>query len=171
MIILVGPPGTGVRELVTIFESRGRTTVDSDRLAEEREGMPLSDLAISGGPTRYAEAERDAALAALDSGADIVVLGSGALGNAEGDDRGAAVRARIDQAIAAGATKVFLTAAPKQLLDRSGLNVPRSVAIGSPRSMYLTQLKARSPLYEADAAVVDTTDGDWEALADQIESL
>ncbi|WP_182354729.1 shikimate kinase [Flaviflexus huanghaiensis] len=171
MIILVGPPGSGAHEIVAVLEQRGRTVVDSDRLVEEREGMLLASLAISGGPEKYAEAERAAAIAALDSGADIVVLGSGALGNAAGDERGAEVRERVDKALAEGAKKVYLTASAKKLLDRSGLNVPRSVAIGSPRSMYLTQLKARSSLYEGDALEIDTSEEDWEALADQIDAL
>lgn len=168
MIILVGPPGNGAQDIVSVLEARGKTVIDSDRLVEEREGMPLGDLAISRGPEKYAEAERAAALEALESDADIVVLSSGALGNAADDERGREVREKLDSRVEAGAKKVFLTASPKQLLNRSGLNVPRSVAIGSPRSLYLTQFKARSPLYEANAVTVDTSDEDWEALADEV---
>lgn len=168
MIVIVGPPGNGVENLIEIFEARGKTIAMSDAIIEEQQGIPLSELAITHGPARYAEAEQQASLAALGSDADIVILGSGALGNAEGDERGAAVRAKLDEVVSAGAKKVFLTASPKALMNRAGLNVPRSVAIGSPRSMYLTQMRGRIPMYESDAVTIDTSQEDLEALADEI---
>ncbi|MBM9434200.1 shikimate kinase [Flaviflexus equikiangi] len=168
MIILVGPPGNGVDEIVRVLDGRGLTITQSTDLVEEREGMSLADIAITRGPAHYAQAEQDAALAALSAPCDVVVLGSGALGNREGDDRGRAVRERVAELVAEGATKVFLTAGAKELMNRSGLNVPRSLAIGSPRSMYLTQLKDRTPLYEEHATTLDTSSGDWEALADRL---
>jgi len=168
VIIIVGPPGNGADSLAQALEARGKTVITTDVLIEEQEGISLSELAIAHGPERYAQAESRASLTALASDADVVILGSGALGNAVGDDRGAAVREALDKAVAGGATKVFLTASPKALMNRAGLNVPRSVAIGSPRSMYLTQLRSRTPLYETGAVMIDTTEENWDELADQI---
>lgn len=168
MIVIVGPPGSGVENLIDVFKARGKSIAISDAIIEQQQGIPLSEIAISHGPARYAEAEREASLTALSSDADIVILGSGALGNTEGDERGAAVRKRLDEVISTGAKKVFLTASPKMLMNRAGLNVPRSVAIGSPRSMYLTQMRDRRPMYESGAVTIDTTEEDWGRLADEI---
>ncbi|WP_054953657.1 shikimate kinase [Flaviflexus massiliensis] len=171
MIILVGPVGSGGTELLAEFQSRGLSVCDAEQLLEEREGESASDLLIFQGATAYAEAERGASLAALDSGADVVLLGSGALGNSGDDDRGVEVRARVDEAVRQGATKVFLTAEAKVLMNRAGLDIPRSVAIGSPRSSYLTHLKAREPLYSVGATTINTASGEWPVLADEIMNL
>lgn len=171
MIILVGPVGSGAGDLAAELQGRGLTVADSDSFLEQREGMTGGDVAIFKGPEAYADAERVASLEALDSGADVVVLGSGALGKTTDDEKGAVVRDRIDAEVAEGAIKVFLTAEAKVLMNRAGLDLPRSVAIGSPRSTYLTQLKAREPIYEAGATKIDTTEGDWAALADTVMSL
>lgn len=165
MIILVGPVGSGAHELANELSGRGLTVADANKHVEEKSGLSLSDISITRGAEVYNKAERESSLAALESGKDVVVLSSGALGNSLEDEKGTEVRAKISELVASGATKYFLTAEAKVLMERAGLNVPRSVAIGSPRSTFLTQLKAREAVYAAEAEKVDTSSGDWEALA------
>ena len=163
MIIVVGPPGGGMSEVGAALAREGLQVVDAVDLLHSA-GDP-QELALTG---RLAEAERTAALTALEQDYDVAVLDSGALGNAEGDERGAQVRERITALVAGGAMKVMCDADSKILLKRCGMDVPRIAALGAPRATFLTQLRDRRPLYEADAVRVDTTDADWERVAHEI---
>lgn len=166
MIVLVGPPGCGAEELLAELAGRGYRCLSSDDLTKERLGMAIGEAVITGQP--IADAAAAAAREALGSTAQVVLLGSGALGDREGDERGLPVRERLEEALEAGALKVWLDASSKVLMNRAGLDAPRSVAIGSPRAAYLTMYQRRTPLYEHRAHRIDTSDSNWADLADQV---
>lgn len=163
MIILVGPPGCGGDEICAHIGG-----VSTDSYIAEQHGMPLDELFDQGADV--AQIQEESALAVLDT-EEIVLLGSGVLGNHEGDERGAAVRERVSELVAHGATKIWLDAEPKALLARSGLDVPRSVGLGAPRAMFLSQYKKRVPLYSADAVRIDTTDFDVADIGERILAI
>ena len=166
MIILVGPPGCGGEEILAELAGRGLTAVASDELTEQQLGMEIGEAIITG--RDIAAAQASAALAALASGSDAVLLGSGTLGESAGDEKGRSVRERVEQLLDSGATKVWLDAAAKVLMHRAGLDAPRSVAVGSPRASYLTMYQRRTPLYEHRARRIDTGSSDWPTIAETI---
>lgn len=163
MLIVVGPPGCWAREAGAVLAAR-MSVADSDQLLEDQLGGTMADLVLTGHPTR--DETRQASLDALDSGADIVILGSAALGNREGDM--AQVHARIDELRRSGAVKVFLDASPRVLMARCGMDVARPASLGAPRAMFLSQLKERTPAYARDAERIDTTDMTIEQIADAL---
>ena len=103
---------------------------------------------------------------ALERGAAITVLDSGALGESAAEPT--AVAEMVAARVAAGETKVALTASSKVLMHRCGLDAPRSVAVGSPRSVFLTALRQREELYSADAITIDTGEVSVAQVADRV---
>lgn len=165
MIILVGPPGCEAEEVGAALMARGLEVAHSDLIAEQRAGASLADLAITAGQRAVEEATEAGALAGLEARPDVLILGSGALGNEPGDGAGAAVRAKLEEARGRGDRVVCLMAKPRVLARRAGLDAPRRVALGAPRAMFLAMLTKRMPLYEEGNEVVYTDDGDFEAIA------
>ncbi len=168
-MIVVGPPGSGKTELARQLRSRGVAVADSGDSFVELTGSTPAEVAIYQGPAALRDASQRAGEVALDAAADVVVIESGALGESDADQT--PVSQRIAERVAAGETKVFLDAPSKVLMNRSGLDAPRSVAIGSPRSSFLTMLKSRYPLYAKDAVVVDTDANSPDEVADIVTQL
>ncbi|MDO5723221.1 MAG: hypothetical protein Q4P33_02320 [Flaviflexus sp.] len=165
MIIVLGPPGCGAEEVGAELIASGHRVLHSDLLAEEHAGMSLPDLAITQGQKAVEKATEAGALAGFAARPDILILGSGALGNEPGDEAGKAVRAALAQARERGDRTVCLMAQPHVLSRRSGLDAPRRVALGAPRAMFLAMLTKRMPLYEEGNDIIATDDGDWPTIA------
>lgn len=149
MIIVVGPPGSWAREAATHLDLE---VIDTEKVIEERHGAPMSELILM---RNVRDEERQVALEALASDGDVVVLGSGVLGNRVGD--APELERALDEAIDAGAIKVFLDADPRVLMNRCGMDVLRPASLGAPRAMFLSMLKERLPLYEKSAVRIDTS--------------
>ncbi|MBW3070222.1 MULTISPECIES: shikimate kinase [unclassified Actinomyces] len=154
-VVLIGAPGAGC-------SSVGRALADAT-------GMPLLDLgqetaaALGTAPElalvavpeeRYRRTERATARWALAqaAGGAVIALGSGCLS----DD---GVRTALTRARAEGACLVHLTATPRRLATRNGLDAPRSVALGNVHQAFTRMLREREEACaRVGAEVVDTTD-------------
>ncbi|WP_257210804.1 shikimate kinase [Actinomyces ruminis] len=102
----------------------------------------------------YRRAEGATARRMLARAADgaVIALGSGCL-----DDDG--VQAALAQARADGACLVHLTATPRRLATRNGLDAPRSVALGNVHQAFTRMLREREEACaRVGAVVVDTTE-------------
>lgn len=167
-MILFGPPGCGAEEIARELASRGLRIVNSDERSADIAGMTLADLAITRGQEARDNAVRAGALSALaelGDNADVVLLGSAALGNEPEDAAGSEVRARVDELRRSGVRTICLMAQPRVLARRAGLDAPRRVSLGAPRAMFLAMLTKRMPLYEEGNEVIDTDAGNWAEIA------
>jgi shikimate kinase len=109
-------------------------------------GKPVSDIFISDGEAAFRELERAAAARAISSHPGILALGGGAV-----MDPGT-------RELLAGQRVVYLQTSFATAVHRTGLDVPRPLLIGNPRTRMRELLEERLPVYEALAWVTVTTD-------------
>lgn len=148
-VVLVGPPGAGKSTVgAMVAERLGVPFVDTDALVAERGGAPVGELIIDLGEDGFRTLEREVVADAL--GTDgVLALGSGAV---------EAAVPLLERYVDAGGTVVLLDVSMSAGVPRVGLNVPRSVALGSARAQFAAMAAARRPVYERVAGtVVDTS--------------
>ncbi|SDN53267.1 shikimate kinase [Actinomyces ruminicola] len=154
-VVLLGAPGAGCSSVgAALAEAQATPLLDVGAEAARALGT-APELALVAVPEeRYRRALAAIALRALARVGDgaVVALGSGCLGDP-------AVESALAGATAAGVCLVHLTATPRRLATRNGLDAPRSVALGNVHQTFTRMLRER----EAACArwcpiVVDTTD-------------
>ncbi|WP_193312922.1 shikimate kinase [Georgenia subflava] len=149
-LVLVGPPGAGKSAVGAEAAQRLAVPfVDTDTVLAERSGTSVGELFVDLGEERFRELEEQIVAEAL-AADGVVALGSGAVERAA---------SRLERYVADGGTVVFLDVSLAAGMPRVGLNAPRSVALGSPRSQFSSMAARRRPAYEAVAAAVVDTSG------------
>ena len=156
--ILIGPPGAGKttvgRLLAGLLEAE---FLDTDDVVEEAAGKPVSDIFISDGEAVFRGLEREAVARTVASHRGILALGGGAV-----MDPGA-------RQLLAGQRVVYLEAGFAAAAHRTGLDAPRPLLIGNPRTRMRELLAERLPVYEGLAWVtVSTDDRAPQEIADEI---
>jgi shikimate kinase len=156
--ILIGPPGAGKttvgRLLAGLLEAE---FVDTDDVVEEAAGKPVSDIFISDGEAVFRGLEREAVARTVASHRGILALGGGAV-----MDPGA-------RQLLAGQRVVYLETGFAVAAHRTGLDAPRPLLIGNPRTRMRELLAERLPVYEGLAWVtVSTDDRAPQEIADEI---
>jgi shikimate kinase len=145
--ILIGPPGAGKTTVGGLLAALlGAEFLDTDSAVEEVAGKPVSDIFISDGEAAFRELERAAAARTIASHPGILALGGGAV-----MDRGT-------RQLLAGQPVVYLQTGFAAAVHRTGLDAPRPLLIGNPRTRMRELLEERLPVYEALAWVTVTTD-------------
>ena len=156
--ILIGPPGAGKttvgRLLAGLLEAE---FLDTDDVVEEAAGKPVSDIFISDGEAVFRGLEREAVARTVASHRGILALGGGAV-----MDPGA-------RRLLAGQRVVYLETGFAAAAHRTGLDAPRPLLIGNPRTRMRQLLAERLPVYEGLAWVtVATDDRAPQEIADEI---
>lgn len=156
--ILIGPPGAGKttvgRLLAGLLEAE---FLDTDDVVEEAAGKPVSDIFISDGEAVFRGLEREAVARTVASHRGILALGGGAV-----MDPGA-------RQLLAGQRVVYLETGFAAATHRTGLDAPRPLLIGNPRTRMRELLAERLPVYEGLAWVtVSTDDRAPQEIADEI---
>jgi shikimate kinase len=156
--ILIGPPGAGKttvgRLLAGLLEAE---FLDTDDVVEEAAGKPVSDIFISDGEAVFRGLEREAVARTVAGHRGILALGGGAV-----MDPGA-------RQLLAGQRVVYLQTGFAAAAHRTGLDAPRPLLIGNPRTRMRELLAERLPVYEGLAWVtVSTDDRAPQEIADEI---
>ena len=147
VVILIGPPGAGKSTVGPLVAALlGAEFLDTDSAVEEAAGKPVSDIFISDGEAAFRELERAAVARTVASHPGILALGGGAV-----MDPGT-------RQLLAGQRVVYLETGFATAAHRTGLDTPRPLLIGNPRTRMRELLAERLPLYEALAWVTVATD-------------
>lgn len=156
--ILIGPPGAGKTTVGRLLAGLLETEfLDTDDVVEEAAGKPVSDIFISDGEDVFRGLEREAVTRTVASHRGILALGGGAV-----MDPGA-------RQLLAGQRVVYLETGFAAAAHRTGLDVPRPLLIGNPRTRMRELLAERLPVYEGLAWVtVSTDDRAPQEIADEI---
>jgi shikimate kinase len=145
--ILIGPPGAGKTTVGGLLAALlGAEFLDTDSAIEEVAGKPVGDIFISDGEAAFRELERAAAARTIASHPGILALGGGAV-----MDPGT-------RQLLAGQPVVYLQTGFAAAVHRTGLDAPRPLLLGNPRTRMRELLEERLPVYEALAWVTVTTD-------------
>ena len=145
--ILIGPPGAGKTTVGGLLGALlGAEFLDTDSAIEEVAGKPVADIFISDGEAAFRDLERAAAARTIASHPGILALGGGAV-----MDPGT-------RQLLAGQPVVYLQTGFAAAVHRTGLDAPRPLLIGNPRTRLRELLEERLPVYEALAWVTVTTD-------------
>jgi shikimate kinase len=159
-VVLVGPPGGGKSTVGAVVAERLEVPfVDTDTLVAERGGAPVGELMVDLGEEGFRALEGEVVTDAL--GTDgVLALGSGAV---------EAAIPLLERYARAGGSVVLLDVSMSAGVPRVGLNVPRSVALGSARAQFAAMAAARRPVYERVAGtVVDTSSLTVEQVAEEV---
>ncbi|VEG26013.1 shikimate kinase [Actinomyces howellii] len=155
-VILIGPPGAGCTSVGSaLARRRGLGFADLGQVVAQDLGTTpeLALVAVPEDRYRCQEAARAVELIArARAEGTVLALGSGCLGRAE-------VRRALSAPGGPGAQVVALTATPRTLATRTGMDAPRSVALGAVHHAFVVMARERDQLCrELADLVVDTTD-------------
>lgn len=146
-IVLVGVAGAGKSTVARILDQAGAgKAIDVDQLVAQQLGAEFSTLVITGHPG-LEQARTDAALHAISTPGAVVALGASQIHDEQ-------VVNALQQAKAKGTHVVELLATTSDVAARMGLNAARPVALGAPRAMLTSMMKAH---HEACQDLVDET--------------
>jgi shikimate kinase len=156
--ILIGPPGAGKTTVGRLLAGLLETEfLDTDDVVEEAAGKPVGDIFISDGEAVFRGLEREAVANTVASHRGILALGGGAV-----MDPGAG-------RLLAGQRVVYLETGFAAAAHRTGLDAPRPLLIGNPRTRMRELLAERLPVYEGLAwLTVSTDDRAPQEIADEI---
>ena len=145
--ILIGPPGAGKSTVGPLLAALlGVDFADNDAVVEAVAGKPVSDIFIEDGEQAFRALERAAAAAAIGAHRGVLSLGGGAV---------------MDQATAAllaGRPVVYLETGFSAAAKRVGLDKPRPLLLGNPRTALKALLEQRLPVYAKLAWITVPTD-------------
>ena len=158
LAILIGPPGAGKTTVGRLLGGLLETEfLDTDDVVEAAAGKPVSDIFVSDGEAVFRELERGAVADTVASHRGILALGGGAV-----MDSGT-------RQLLAGQRVVYLETGFAAAAHRTGLDAPRPLLIGNPRTRMRELLAERLPVYEGLAWVtVSTDDRAPQEIADEI---
>lgn len=146
--VLIGPPGSGKSSVGKALAKRtGGQCIDTDQLVEKRTGKTISEIFLEDGETRFRELESLAVADAMESNAEIVALGGGAI-----------LDYKSHPAIQSANQVVFLDVSISNASPRIGFNRDRPLLLMNPRQQWLELMSKRRPIYERLATMVVSTD-------------
>ena len=159
--VLIGPPGAGKTTVGLLAAALlGAAFLDTDDVVEQAAGKPVSDIFITDGEPAFRQLERTAVASSLAGHGGVLALGGGA------------VLDPATQDLLAGQRVVYLATGFAAAAHRTGLDAPRPLLIGNPRTRLRELLAERLPVYEGLAwATVTTDDRDPQEIADEVAEI
>jgi shikimate kinase len=159
--VLIGPPGAGKTTVGWLVAALlGAEFLDTDDVVEQMAGKPVSDIFIADGEAAFRELERAAVARSLASHPGVLALGGGA------------VMDPATRELLAGQRVVYLETGFAAAAHRTGLDAPRPLLIGNPRTRLRELLTERLPVYQGLAWVtVPTDDRDPQEIADEVAGI
>jgi shikimate kinase len=159
--VLIGPPGAGKTTVGLLAAALlGAGFLDTDDVVEQAAGKPVSDIFITDGEPAFRELERAAVASGLAGHSGVLALGGGA------------VMDPATQSLLAGQRVVYLATGFAAAAHRTGLDAPRPLLIGNPRTQLRELLAERLPVYQGLAwATVTTDDRDPQEIADEVAEI
>ncbi len=159
--VLIGPPGAGKTTVGLLAAALlGAGFLDTDDVVEEAAGKPVSDIFITDGEPAFRDLERVAVASSLAGHSGVLALGGGA------------VMDLATRELLAGQRVVYLATGFAAAAHRTGLDTPRPLLIGNPRTRLRELLAERLPVYEGLAwATVTTDDRDPQEIADEVAEI
>jgi shikimate kinase len=152
-IVLIGMPAAGKSVVGRLLAERlGRPLIDTDRVLEQRHGLPLSELLRRHGLDRFIELEEQALLA-LDVREAVIATGGSVIYGEQGM-----------QALRAGGVLVFLDVPLETLERRVGDPAARGMVIEAGQS-FADLYQERLPLYRRYADLTVAGEGDPQQVA------
>ncbi|GAB3446922.1 shikimate kinase [Streptomonospora sediminis] len=146
--VLIGSPGAGKTTVGRALAERlGAALLDTDTEVETRAGKPVGDIFVQDGEPAFRALEREIVAEALANWDGVVALGGGAV---------------LDSATAADLARhhvVYLQVDFSDAAKRVGLDTPRPLLAGNPRTRLRKLLDERLPLYEGLAQATVSTSG------------
>jgi shikimate kinase len=145
--ILIGPPGAGKSTVGPLLAGLlGVAFADTDSRVENVAGKPVGDVFIEDGEAAFRALEREAVASAVAGYRGVLGLGGGAI-----MDPGT-------RALLAGQLVVYLETGFAEAAKRVGMDRPRPLLIGNPRTKLRALLEQRLPLYQQLATITVSTD-------------
>ncbi|MDT0301134.1 shikimate kinase [Streptomonospora wellingtoniae] len=146
--VLIGSPGAGKTTVGRALAERlGVDLLDTDTEVEARAGKSVGDVFVEDGEPAFRALEREIVAEALSSWAGVVALGGGSVldpGTSDELGRHHVVYLQVEFADAA---------------KRVGLDTPRPLLAGNPRTRLRKLLEERLPVYEGLARATVPTSG------------
>ena len=147
-LVLIGPPGSGKSSVAkSLAKKTGKRYVDTDKVIEEREGKPITEIFLEDGEEHFRTVESEVVLQTLQGEDEIVALGGGSI-----------LSEVVREDLKKFSPIIYLEVSISNAAPRVGFNRERPLLLGNPRAQWLALMEIRRPIYESLATFKVSTD-------------
>ena len=147
-LVLIGPPGSGKSSVAkSLAKKTGKRFVDTDKVIEEREGKPITEIFLEDGEKHFRTVESEVVLQTLAGEDEIVALGGGSI-----------LSEVVREELKKFSPIIYLEVSISNAAPRVGFNRERPLLLGNPRAQWLALMEIRRPIYESLATFKVSTD-------------
>ena len=147
-LVLIGPPGSGKSSVAkSLAKKTGKRYVDTDKVIEEREGKPITEIFLEEGEEHFRTVESEVVLQTLEGEDEIVALGGGSI-----------LSEVVREELKKFSPIIYLEVSISNAAPRVGFNRERPLLLGNPRAQWLALMEIRRPIYESLATFKVSTD-------------
>ena len=147
-LVLIGPPGSGKSSVAkSLAKKTGKRYVDTDKVIEEREGKPITEIFLEDGEEHFRTVESEVVLQTLEGEDEIVALGGGSI-----------LSEVVREELKKFSPIIYLEVSISNAAPRVGFNRERPLLLGNPRAQWLALMEIRRPIYESLATFKVSTD-------------
>ena len=147
-LVLIGPPGSGKSSVAkSLAKKTGKRFVDTDKVIEEREGKPITEIFLEDGEKHFRTVESEVVLQTLAGEDEIVALGGGSI-----------LSEVVREELKKFSPIIYLEVSISNAAPRVGFNRERPLLLGNPRAQWLALMENRRLIYERLATFKISTD-------------